>query len=298
MTAACQICCIGSVLWDVIGRRGAAMDPGDDRPGQILRQPGGVALNVAMALAEHGLLPILLSAVGRDPEGHALVATCRASGLDCDHLMRPDGMRTDCYMAIEANGALFAALADASTLEAAGTTILAPLRDGRLGQARQPWTGAIVLDGNLTTDLLAEIAADPCFAAADLRVVPASPGKATRLRPLLGHRRATLYLNLAEADLLLGARFDTAPQAAAALRSAGAARAIVTDGSRCVGLATQDGIVTATPPTVPVIHVTGAGDAFMAAHVAAELQGATAEDALRRAVSAAASHVSGKGAPA
>lgn len=71
---------------------------------------------------------------------------------------------------------------DAHSLEAAGDAILAPLSDGRLGDASAPYVGTIALDGNLTDTLLAEIARHSAFAAADLRVAPASPGKAERLR--------------------------------------------------------------------------------------------------------------------
>ena len=63
---------------------------------------------------------------------------------------------------------LIAAIADAHSLEAAGDKILRPLADGSLGSADAPWSGLIALDGNLTTQLLADIAASPLFAAADL----------------------------------------------------------------------------------------------------------------------------------
>jgi len=56
------------------------MRAGSDVPGRITRLPGGVAMNIAMTLANFGLTPALLSAVGRDIEGDELVgeATRRA----------------------------------------------------------------------------------------------------------------------------------------------------------------------------------------------------------------------------
>ena len=57
MTITPDILCIGSVLWDVIGRAETAMRQGSDMPGRITRLPGGVALNIAMALARFGLRP-------------------------------------------------------------------------------------------------------------------------------------------------------------------------------------------------------------------------------------------------
>ena len=45
-----DILCIGSVLWDIIGRTDAALGERGDVPGRITRLPGGVALNIAMTL--------------------------------------------------------------------------------------------------------------------------------------------------------------------------------------------------------------------------------------------------------
>lgn len=286
-----DVLCIGSVLWDVIGRSPGAMRPGADVPGRIRSVPGGVALNIALALARRGLRPALLSVVGRDPEGDALVAACAAAGLETATLTRADDLLTDRYMAIEDAGGLVAAIADAHSLEQAGGRILAPLADGRLPQ---PWTGPVALDGNLTTAQLAEIAASPLFAGADLRVAPASPGKAERLRPLLAHPRAVLYTNLEEAGLICGTRFAAAPEAAAGLVAQGAARALVTDGARtCADAMAGAPAVADHPPAVTVARITGAGDTFMAVHLAAELAGAPRPAALALALRAAADYVSG-----
>jgi len=289
-----DILCIGSVLWDIIGRSPAAMRLGSDVPGRITRLPGGVALNIAMTLARFGMTPALLSAVGRDAAGDDLVASCARMGLVTDHLYRSDDLPTDVYMAIEGANGLIAAIADAHSLEAAGDRILAPLTDGRLGSAASPWTGPIALDGNLTESLLAEIAQSPLFAAADLRVAPASPGKAERLRPLLTHPSATLYVNIEEANLLSKAPADTAPQAAEALLARGAARVLVTNGGATAACGAQGmGVITASPPQVLVTRVTGAGDTFMAAHLVTERKGADRATALAAALQAAATYVSG-----
>ncbi|MBI1418070.1 MAG: kinase [Limimaricola sp.] len=294
MRARPDILCIGSVLWDVIGRTPGAMAPGADVPGTITRIPGGVAMNIAMTLRRQGLRPALLSAVGRDGPGEALVAAAEAMGLDTAHLHRPADLPTDSYMAIEDARGLIAAVADAHSLEAAGAAILAPLADGRLGSLDAPWAGPVALDGNLTEDLLAEIATSPLFAAADLRVAPASPGKATRLLALLTHPRATLYVNRQEAGLLCATTFASAAEAAAALVGRGARHVLVTDGAGPVCAADATGQITRTPPGVTQARVTGAGDTFMAAHIAAERRGLAPAAALEAALAAAAAYVAGK----
>lgn len=214
MTHTPDILCIGSVLWDIIGRGDTVMRQGSDMPGRISRLPGGVALNIAMALARFGLSPALISAVGRDPEGDELIAACKLRGLHTDHVYRSDDLPTDRYMAVEGTNGLIAAIADAHSLEAAGDKILRPFEDGSLPT---PYRGAVALDGNLTLDLLSQMARSPLLEHADLRVAPASPGKAQRLTPFLQAERGTLYVNLEEAGLLCQATFDNSRDAATAL---------------------------------------------------------------------------------
>jgi sugar/nucleoside kinase (ribokinase family) len=284
-----EILCIGSVLWDVIGRCTSPMRQGADMPGRISRVPGGVALNIAMALRRFGLTPALLSAVGRDPEGDALITACEIRGLHTDLIYRSDDLPTDQYMAIEASNGLIAAIADAHSLEAAGDKILEPL-----AQLGKPFEGAVALDGNLTLELLSQMANSPLLEQADLRVAPASPGKALRLSPFVEAGRGTLYVNLEEAGLLCQTEFANSAKAAATLLARGASRAVVTDGGNTATVAYAGHTVTLPPPPVLVTRVTGAGDTFMAAHIAAELRGLDPDAALDAALDAAALYVAGE----
>ncbi|SDE96071.1 PfkB family carbohydrate kinase [Rhodobacter capsulatus] len=289
-----DILCIGSVLWDIIGRAPVHMRAGSDVPGRITRLPGGVAMNIAMTLTRFGLRPAILTAIGRDTQGAELVQSAELMGIDCRFLYRSEDLPTDRYMAIEGANGLVAAIADAHSLEAAGDKILRPLGDGRLGSAIAPWSGPVALDGNLTQALLTEIARSPLFAAADLRVAPASPGKAERLAPLLSQPNATIYVNLDEAGILCQRSFAGAGAAAEALLARGARHVLVTDGGKPAADGRQGaGVLTAAPPPVLVTRVTGAGDTFMAAHLVAEREGADRETALDRALAAAARYVSG-----
>lgn len=293
MTTSPNILCIGSVLWDVIGRSATEMRQGQDMPGRIERLPGGVAMNIAVTLGRFGMTPSVLTAIGHDAEGDELLAACAGLGVDTSHVYRSHDLPTDRYLAVEGSNGLIAAIADAHSLEAAGINILHPLIEGPLGSHDSPYEGPIALDGNLTVSLLEEIATHAAFARADLRVAPASPGKADRLLPFLRHSRAVLYVNLEEAGILCRTAFDNATDAAQALLRHGAARALVTDGGRSACDASAEGVVLASPPKVHVSRVTGAGDTFMAAHMAAETQGAAREQALDRALAAAAAYVSG-----
>jgi sugar/nucleoside kinase (ribokinase family) len=293
MSVSPDILCIGSVLWDVIGRSDLPMVAGNDKPGRITRIPGGVALNIAMTLRRFDLTPALLSVVGDDPEGRDLLAACGRLGLVTQHVLVDPALPTDQYMAIEAQGALIAAIADAHSLEAAGDRILTPLHAGALGTPDAPWRGLIAVDGNLTEDLLRAIADRADFALADLRLAPASPGKAERLRPLLGHPRATLYVNCEEAGLITGTTPTTAEDGAVALIAAGARRVLVTDGAAAAVDADAHAMLSCHPPAVTARRITGAGDTFMAAHIAAEARGLPRKDALDQAMAAAVQYVAG-----
>ncbi|MFV2038199.1 MAG: PfkB family carbohydrate kinase, partial [Paracoccaceae bacterium] len=68
---------------------------------------------------------------------------------------------------------------------------------------------------------------------------------------------------------------------------------LVTDGGNAAAYGDANGVIVAAPPEVLVTRVTGAGDTFMAAHIAAQKSGATPRDALVSALQAAADYVSG-----
>jgi pseudouridine kinase len=289
-----EILCIGSVLWDVIGRSTQAMQAGSDVPGRVTRLPGGVAMNIAMTLRRFELRPALLSVVGQDSEGIELIRKAEALDLNMNFLYRSEDLPTDQYLAIEGSNGMIAAVADAHSLEAVGDKILAPLENGLLGTAERPFEGLIALDGNLTLALLAQIAASPLFTKCDLRIAPASPGKAERLLPLLGHKGATLYVNVEEAELLCQQSFSDAQVAAQTLVARGSNRVLVTHGPKVAALADSQVCVLAAPPAVLPSRVTGAGDTFMAAHIAAELRGLRGVKALQSASNSAAAYVAGK----
>lgn len=294
-----RVLCIGAAHWDVIGRSPQPVGPGDDLPGDILRRPGGVAVNVARAMLRAGLQPVLLSAVGTDAPGDELVARLSAEGIDTGFVHRVPDQPTGAYVAVEGPSGLIAAIADTAALDAAGSAILLPLRDGTLASAHRPFTGAAVIDGNLGPDLLAAAVAEPALRGTDLRIAPASPAKAARLRPLLGRTAGCLVVNRMEAEAICAQMLPNAVAAVQALLARGVRRAIVTDGDRPAAEASSgEAPITAAPPAIGgVAHVTGAGDTMLAAHLAAELAGAGRVEALSRAVAAGAAHVAGDPLP-
>ena len=280
--------CVGAALWDIIGRTPLPLPSGADVPGTVIRRPGGVALNIALALAAMNRPTALLAALGRDAAGDELAALIAAAEIDSAGLHRHDAP-TDTYVAIEGPaGELHAAVADCTGLERAGTALLAALSDGRLAT---PWTGAIVADGNLPALVLDALLRHPA-AAGPVALVHASPGKAARIAAALATRPLSLYLNRREAEAVCATTFPDSRAAAEALRARGAAEAIVTDAGAPATAATRDAVVTLAPPPVATRSLTGAGDVFVAAHLAARADGLDPAACLHAALTASAQHIS------
>ncbi len=263
------ILCIGAAHWDIIARTDLPLAPGDDVPGRIFRRPGGVALNVAIALAAEYTQVHLRAVVGQDAPGISLIAAAEARGVNCDRVIRT-AAPTDSYLAIETGGRLFGAVADCGSHEAAGERILADLPPGPL-----------LLDGNLP----APVFLHPALAGRAIVLVAVTPTKAARLSPAIAGR--TVYANRAEAEAIVGHLVLDAEAGARALLAHGAVEAVVTDGGR----AASDGTVTLQPPAVPVHNPTGAGDTFLAAHLAARMRGEAPAAAMTAALAAAARHL-------
>lgn len=259
------VLCIGAALWDVLAAASRSMKIGDDIPGTIIRRPGGVALNVAVALAAHGVTPTLLATIGADSDGDTLVALLDAQGVDCRHVLRTADP-TDSYLVIESPGGdIFGAIADCAGLERAETAVLAPALSGALA----PFDGEAVVDGNLPDSVLARL--HDLLPQARLSLVPASPGKAARLRQPIKRGHAAIYVNKSEAEIICESAFADSASAACALVEMGARFALVTNSAAPASLANAAHCITRTPPKVNSISTTGAGDVVLAAHFAARL---------------------------
>jgi pseudouridine kinase len=275
-----DVACIGSAHWDIVARAALPLFPGADLPGRILRRPGGVALNVALGLARAGVACEILTVLGRDAEGDALARLAVEAGVNAAFVRRTDAP-TGRYVAVEApDGALFAAIADCAALDAGAEALVDAL-------AARPLPPVVVADGNLDAQTLARLAALPLKR---LVLVAASPAKAPRLRAAIARGRADVVINRAEAEALLGRPLRDSRIAAAALCAAGAREAVVTDGAAATSRM-GPGIAVTLPPPAATGGTTGAGDAFAAALLAADLAGLAPDAALARALEAASHHM-------
>ncbi len=289
MTSSQSIVCIGAAHWDIIGHGPNLTGLGQDVPGVIRRAPGGVALNIAVALARQAHAPELISVIGKDQAGDALCEWLGASGVTTDGLKRSERHATDAYLAIEGPQGLIGAIAASDALES--------LSERDLPACVTSAWALVIVDSGLSDELLLSLNQSLSMRDIDLRLSAAAPAKAGRLAPFLGRPGCTFYLNLEEATQLSATSVRDASSAAEALLSRGAERVLITDGSKSVVDADASEFLVQYPPVISAQRVTGAGDIFAATHISSELRGLSRYDALSAAVTAASMHVASCPAP-
>jgi sugar/nucleoside kinase (ribokinase family) len=268
------VVCIGAAHVDRIARCQDEFVRGSSNPVSVAEAAGGVARNVAANLTRLGREVALVSALGHDDEGEALMAALAREGIDVSAVQRCAEFPTATYTAIlEPAGELVAGLSEAAIYEALGPALLADLA-ARFAE----WPGWVV-DANLPGESLSALnPAGRLFACA------VSPAKARRLSPCLG-RIEGLFANRAEVAALSGRAVGSPEDALAAgqaLRQSGLGSAFVTLGSDGVAVAAPG--VSAIWPALPsaVRDVNGAGDAFAAGVIDGLLGGAALADAVGR----------------
>ncbi|MEE2774189.1 MAG: PfkB family carbohydrate kinase [Pseudomonadota bacterium] len=263
--------CAGLTTWDYIARSELEMGIGDDLPGQIDIKPGGVAVNIAIAITKQ-LNPkpnegiVLLSATGDDKNSVSLLDEIRKLGVNCDYLRKQPGT-CDSYVAIESGGILHGAIAENHQLDKAGTEIFTPLSNGQLANLEKPFTGTLIIDGNLSVKTLQYISESKVFDKAHIVVAAASPIKAKKLLRILKVRQCSIYLNLKEANTMTKNEFLNSSEAANFLFNEGAMRAIVTNGEYYASSRCEKGLYTIVPSKIELRINTGAGDIFLASHL-------------------------------
>lgn len=263
---------------DLKARSTEPLVAGTSNPGTMRMSPGGVGRNVAENLARLGTPVHLVAAVGADPIGDALLGETAAAGVVIDSVRRLP-VPTGTYTAVlDSSGEMALAVADM-----AATDALAP-EDVDACRGLLEGAGLLVLDANLAPTTLATALRLADAAAVPVVADPVSVPKAARLAHLLGgHAPHTLTPNAGELAALAGAAADGAAPALAAARSllARGVRHVWVrlgpSGSMLVDASAEPVHLPVHPG--PVVDVTGAGDAMLAAYCHRLLAGATPAEA-------------------
>lgn len=250
-----SVLCFGEMLWDVFpdGKR-----------------PGGAPLNVAFHLRRLGLDPLLVSAVGGDAEGDALLKWMKKSGLSVKGVGRVALPTGAVVVHPETGGGVHYHIAGPAAWDAI------PLTDDlsqRVFEARALVYGSLAARSPANQRVLDFVLSmSGALKVMDVNLRPPhTPGN--RVLEYAG-RADVLKVNLEELTYLTG--LPLAPRAAAkAIGEAAHAlakktqvpRIVVTLGARGALLWDNGAVTTVPAPKVELVDPVGAGDAFTAALV-------------------------------
>ncbi|MFM8267066.1 MAG: ribokinase [Ilumatobacteraceae bacterium] len=258
-----DVCVVGSANLDLVVRSGRLPHPGETVIGHDYREyPGGKGLNQAIAAARAGARTAFVGAVGDDGAGAHLRDVLTHDGVDTSSL--------------------------ATSAEATGRALITVSDDGE---------NVIVVAPGANREVTAA-SVPPCrVLLAQLEVPVATVGAAFAAARQLG---ALTILNPAPAlevpDEVLGLTDILVPNEGEAARmggverllSRGVATIIVTRGADGVDLITSSGSRHVAAHRVTPVDTTGAGDTFCGYLAAGVGRGESLDEAIRRAVVAAA----------
>jgi pseudouridine kinase len=277
-----RVVCIGGAVLDLKLHLLAPAVPGTSNPARSASASGGVARNVAENLLRLGLPVALVSRVGADDAGAALLAHLKGLGCDVTAVTAVAGACTAQYVAVlDPDGGLVIGVADMAVLDGIAPADVDAAWPANPDSAAG--SGWVVADCNLAPRTLARVLERARGSGVPVAVDAVSIPKVARLpADLTGV--GVLFCNHDEARALLTAHAhdDTGDDAQLALRlhATGAGAVVLTRGADGVVLADAHGVrqVPAVPATV--VDVTGAGDALVAGTVAGLAAGRCLPDAV------------------
>ncbi|MEI6710688.1 MAG: ribokinase, partial [Actinomycetota bacterium] len=255
---------VGSCNVDLVVRGATLPRPGETIVGEdVVRLPGGKGANQAVAAATLGAQVSLLAAVGRDETGEFMIASLRAQGVDVGHVQRSDRPTGTAFITLDQNGQ--------------NQIVVAPGANADLSLEGIDLGGFDVVVAQM--EISATVVADAANRSKRfiLNVAPAGP-----VAPAVLNQCAVVIANEIEIEL-----FDVAQLA----------DCIVTLGARgAVHYQKGREVLRVGAPRVEVVDTVGAGDVFCAAYAVQLARHASADDALRFAVTAGALATRGVGA--
>lgn len=252
----------------------------DSNPGHLRTSAGGVCRNIMENLARQGDECVLLSAVGSDHFGDAVLAACTEAGMDVSHVLRSDKTPTSAYIDIlDDGGDMYLAANDMRLVAEIPAEFFKQNASVIAGAA------AVVIDANLSEAQLTAI-----FDAADVVPVFADPVSAAKcgvLKPFLS-KLTLIKPNRMELEALSGLPCGTDEEianAAEELLRWGVKQVVVSLGERgCWSFGRGASLIRGIDCSLPVVNASGAGDAFMAGLVHSFLNGADKETMLHYAL--------------
>lgn len=276
-----MITVIGAANVDITASPLGRYVPCDSNPSKVEIAFGGVGRNIAHNLCLLGEEVRLFTVFGDDSIALTLRDDCRRVGMTIDTILEVAGARSNYFICVnDHNGEMQAGAADMELMSHLTTDMVAT----HIASINS--SVAVVADCNPSEDVLRYLVA---HCTAPLYIDATSSAKAMKIKSLLEISREEpliVKVNQAEAIALSGIKGDVEAMTQWFVNQ-GVSRVYITMGSR--GVYCSDGMQSFVLPSqaVNVVNATGAGDAFMAGVVHAELNGATMSEACQMGIKAA-----------
>lgn len=276
-----RVTVIGAANVDIIATPIGTYVPCESNPGHVHIGYGGVGRNIAHNLCLLGMQVRFITAIGDDASAASLLTDCRSIGMTVEPLLRIAGARSNYFICINnEHGEMQGGIADMELVNQLSADMVAAHLDIiNSGDA-------VVADCNIDEAVL-WLLSGRC--TVPLYIDATSAAKAVKILPLLSLTHQSPFIikvNRAEAVALSG--INDVSEAARWFVEHGVTRIYITLGSE--GVLARDAAAEVRLPAIPitVANATGAGDAFMAAVVAAETRGETMQVAATEGLEAAA----------
>lgn len=285
-----RITVIGAANVDITASPIGRYVPCDSNPSRVEIAFGGVGRNIAHNLCLMGEQVRLFTVFGDDSIALSLRDDCRRVGMTVDPILEVAGARSNYFICVnDHNGEMQAGAADMELMSHLTTEMVETYIDSINA------SDAVVTDCNLSENVLRYLV-ERC--TVPLYVDATSAAKAMKIKAMLDVSRSApiiVKVNQLEAVALSGIKGDVEAMARWFVEK-GVTRIYITMGAR--GVYCHDGSQSHAEPSqaVTVVNATGAGDAFMAAVVHAELSGATMQEVCSMGVKAAALALQSKNA--
>lgn len=272
---------IGGANVDIVGYPFELLRKSDSNPGQVNVSIGGVGRNIAENLVKLGNHTKMFTVVGEDVHGEKIIRESEQSGIDMSHVKKTSEYGTGTYLAV---------LNDEKDMEIAIASMdsFMELDKEYIDENRQIISNSqvIVFDTNLEEDVLHY--AVKLFKDKLLFLDTVSNKKALRVKEVIGYFH-TIKPNKMEAEVLSGMMIESEEdleKAASYFHKQGVINVFITLGEE--GVFYSDGKNKGIYKTKKIIpkNATGAGDAFQAALVHAQLNSMNIEETVRFSVAA------------
>ena len=281
-----QVLVVGAAVLDMkVFPREPVVEPARSNPGNIHLGWGGVARNIAENLAHLGANVRLITAVGNDQWGHAMLHYLNDLGIDTSVSLIVDDHPTASFVGLyHANKQPWVAFDDMAIMQSITPGHLHRLR-GLIRDADM-----VCVDANLSARTFKTLFRLTAQYEVPICVDPTAALLAHRLHPYLPEI-TVITPNKEEAEALVGFALtddESIIHAVRRLVQLGVDLAIITLGTEGLFYATteESGRIPAFP--VDIVDPVGAGDALTAAVAYGLLEGVSPEEAVRLGMAAAA----------